>query len=441
MGPSAQTSGAAFASPDSCTPSSTKRVPQNCLQSGPLWFDGPEDREYYHSKLQSHDFRGYGSIDQDTVQPEYRIPENSIKFVLQSLGSTFLNGFPVAQTSRGLEAYVGFDDAESRQVTERKEGLTLGEAIQSLYMVRLRQDNKWLPMTMAYEGGWRVDDVPADEGSILAGNLWLGDVVDSVNFELLKYNDITALVSIHPQGFRSKGQEKHGKNGEIVATSPIRWRLQLELTDSKDSDMEARFESVYDFIRGHITGGRNVLVHCIAGLSRSVAVVRDFHQRMMLERGILFLDRGSGTPDEKYKRLSESRESYFKLLQKARPGITEGNFKDQLDNSTRALCGLPPNPKSSPIASTDHKPTDSEAGGKLGEAVAMVFFFYRLRPSAHVIKIFENTRRKHERRRVELGNVREVFSFPRTVIEWFEECKDEIGRGEVQRLLARALVV
>lgn len=411
-----QTSGAA----------SADTRPRHNQKDSRLWFDGPEYRELY-GLLQNQDFDGYSSIDQVTVQPAYRIPDSAMNYMMQVLQGAALEGVPHAKTSLGSghsTHYVGFDANELSVVMARPGGLTLGEAIQKLYMVRLREDNELLPMVEVYPHRDGLDDAK------IKGTVWLGDVVDSVNFKLLRQREITALVSIHPQGFRSKGQEKHGKDGIAVATSPIRWHLRLELTDSKDSDMESEFESVFNFIHDHVTSGRNVLAHCIAGKSRSVAVVRDFIQRMDVERGLL--DAEPGSAEDKYDRLKHAREAEFIRLKELRPGITEDNFKDQLDNSTRKLCGLPPAPKveeaKAKAADSNHQePVKDMAGGKLAEAVAMVFFFYRLRPSESVIKGFEIVRQYHSTKTSEESiKDRETFSFPEPLIRWFEKVKAEI---------------
>lgn len=316
-----------------------------------------------------------------------------------------------------FEHHVGFSKDELLRISQRHEGLTLGEAIQKLYVARLRESNRTLPMTKAYEGGWTLN-IPGGQLTTKAGNIWLGDVMDSVNFRLLERSNITAMVSIHPQDFRSRGQEMHGKNGESSPNSPIRWHLQLELADSKEADMESEFEKVFEFIQRHVVEGHNVLVHCIAGLSRSVAVVQDFIQRIEVKQGRIDM---TGTPTENYLRMKRSRDATFRRLKTIRPGITEDNFKDQLDNSTMKICGLSPKHKPAAAAS-DQQSKEHGGGGYIGDAVATVFFFYHLRPTAQVIRLFEKRRADHARKTKALGQALNGFSFSTPVIQWFEDC-------------------
>lgn len=378
------------------------------------WLDGPDYSSLYR-EIKYQGFEGYKCIDVDMVQPSYRIPDRSVGAVLQHIEEKYPKAALLEGQHLGSE-YVGFSKSQLLAVSQRRQGLTLGEAVQKLYMSRLRETNRLLPMTKVYEGGWTLK-TPGKEHPKPAGTVWLGDVVDSVNFGLLKQRNITAMVSIHPRDFRSMGQEKHGKNGEVVLNSPVRWHLQLQLADSKEADLESELEAVFEFIRLHIFEGRNVLVHCIAGLSRSVAVVQDFIQRIEVKRGRVDM---SGTATERYLRMRKSRDATFQRLRMMRPGISEDNFRDQLDNSTMRICGLLPRPK--PAAASKQKSKEHGGGGYMGDAIAMVFFFYKLRTTSKVLDIFEKRRTDHARKARELGQRQNGFLFPTEAIQWFQDC-------------------
>lgn len=387
------------------------------------WFDGP-DYQVFYEEIRHLAFDGYECIEREMVQPKYRIPNRSIRTVEKSMNGGPLEDGPLAEYEFGSDSSVGFSKSELLNLSQRRESLTLGEAIQKIYMSRLQQSNELLPMTKVYDGGWTLP-VQGDQHSNKAGTVWLGDVVDSVNLELLRTNNIAAMVSVHPHDFRSRGQDQHGSNGEIVSSSPVQWHLQVRLADSKEADLESEFDMIFAFIRSHVLEGHNLLVHCIAGLSRSVAVVRDFIQRIEVQRGKIDM---AGTAAEKYTRMKESSDATFQKLKTIRPGITEDNFKNQLDNSTKKICGLPRQTRV--VAGSKQKSKEHGGGGYIGDSVAMVFFFYRLRPTPKVIELFEQRRADHDRMERVLGKRRNAFSFPVVLIEWFEEC--------IQRLIPSA---
>lgn len=388
--------------------------PPGTLESSP-WLDGPDYQVLYH-EISHQNFDGYECIEKDMIRPNYRLPNRSIRAIEQGMIGDDSELGPPIEHPFDKDGCVGFSKSELLSVSQRPEGLTLGEAIQKIYMSRLYQSNRLLPMTKVYAGGWTIP-VSREHHSTKAGTVWLGDVVDSVNLELLRANNVTAMVSVHPLDFRSRGQAQHGRNGEVVSSSPIRWHLQVRLADSREADMESEFDTIFDFIRVHVLEGRNVLVHCIAGLSRSVAVVRDFIQRIEVQRGKVDM---TGTAAERYARMKESREATFTRLKTIRPGITEDNFGDQLDNSTMKTCGLPR--QSRVVAGSRQKSKEHGGGGYIGDSVSMVFFFYRLRPTPKVIQLFEQRRADHARMESVLGKKRNAFSFSVPLIEWFEEC-------------------
>lgn len=390
--------------------------PPGTIELSP-WLDGPDYKVLYQ-EISHQTFDGYECIEKDMIRPNYRLPNRSIRAVERDMARDIPELGPPTEHEFDKDDCAGFSKSELLSVSQSPEGLTLGEAIQKIYMSRLYQSNRLLPMTKVYEGGWTIP-VSREHRSIKAGTVWLGDVVDSVNFELLRAHNITTMVSVHPHDFRSRGQAQHGRNGEVVSSSPIRWHLQVRLADSREADMESEFDMIFDFIRSHVLEGHNVLVHCIAGLSRSVAVIRDFIQRIEVQRGKIDM---TGTAAERYARMKESREATFTTLKVIRPGITEDNFRDQLDNSTIKTCGLPRQSRVKADGRGRPKSKEHGGGGYIGDSVAMVFFFYRLRPTPKVIKLFEQRRADHARMESVLGKKRNAFSFPLPLIEWFEEC-------------------
>lgn len=56
-------------------------------------------------------------------------------------------------------------------------------------------------------------------------------------------------------------------------------RLEISARDNPFYDLSQHFDAAYDFIDQNLQNGRNVLVHCHAGRSRSAAIVAMYLQR------------------------------------------------------------------------------------------------------------------------------------------------------------------
>lgn len=52
--------------------------------------------------------------------------------------------------------------------------------------------------------------------------------------------------------------------------------MYIKLYDDPNSDISKYFDSTYSFIDSHIKQKKNVLVHCMAGISRSVTIVLNY---------------------------------------------------------------------------------------------------------------------------------------------------------------------
>lgn len=59
--------------------------------------------------------------------------------------------------------------------------------------------------------------------------------------------------------------------------------MYISLPDSPDANITQYFDKTYDFINKHISKGENVLVHCMAGVSRSSTIVLNYIIRKMYE--------------------------------------------------------------------------------------------------------------------------------------------------------------
>ncbi|KAF7493396.1 Dual specificity protein phosphatase 22 [Sarcoptes scabiei] len=93
--------------------------------------------------------------------------------------------------------------------------------------------------------------------------LFIGNIRDSRNFEQLKANSITHMVSIHDDtalGSRIEG---------------IKYLL-IGITDSPHQNIIKFIPKCNDFIHSARLAGGNVLIHCLAGMSRSVSIVAGY---------------------------------------------------------------------------------------------------------------------------------------------------------------------
>lgn len=103
------------------------------------------------------------------------------------------------------------------------------------------------------------------------GNLWVGGIE---SLQMLDEHNIGAVVTI-----LQKDRVLEDAIVDFVGTRP---HLRFYMYDSQEEPIEKFFVSSCKFIRRHIRAGRNVLVHCYAGISRSVTLCIYY---MMHERG------------------------------------------------------------------------------------------------------------------------------------------------------------
>mmetsp|Transcript_46908 Transcript_46908/g.73215 ORF Transcript_46908/g.73215 Transcript_46908/m.73215 type:complete len:368 (-) Transcript_46908:290-1393(-) len=116
----------------------------------------------------------------------------------------------------------------------------------------------------------QVYSVPSE---VLSGFLFLGNRECASNVEYLRNNGIDHILSIY--------------DDEDAPSIPsfTRW-LHLRAKDSEEEDISRLFGPACEFIENARVGSGKILVHCIAGRSRSVSVVLAYlmnHRRMNLE--------------------------------------------------------------------------------------------------------------------------------------------------------------
>lgn len=93
------------------------------------------------------------------------------------------------------------------------------------------------------------------------GNLWVGGLEA---LQLLDEKEIGAVITI-----LQKDRVDEQSIVDLVGTRP---HLRFYMYDAEDEPIETLFAASTKFISRHLRAGRNVLVHCHAGISRSVTL-------------------------------------------------------------------------------------------------------------------------------------------------------------------------
>lgn len=354
------------------------------IYSNGLWFeeeDAKPGKGYMglYDRLDQEFFRDYGCLEGNLVGPNFLVPDESIKrigrqLIQRSSSMPCVNVLGKAGKQHSIP-YVGTDFREYRT------NLTVGIAIQRIYMSILQRENAIRSITPFACG-------PANEWT-----LYIGDLVDSMNIHQLQDRNIGFVVSIHPKDFRSRGQDERLANAGIKHHS-------CQLDDSKGADMLSELGVLIKQINNHTNDKsikrRSVLLHCVAGLSRSVNVALGWSQSQYYEQKLKKLPPGTIPPKTKFEMLEEYRNRTFEELKLKRPGVKCDNFKKQLERHAAILVGydLPePGLATTPAAAAAaaapaKKKRDEEhgGGGYLKEAVVLFYYIYHLRPSSTVIK-------------------------------------------------------
>ncbi|CAK84908.1 unnamed protein product (macronuclear) [Paramecium tetraurelia] len=106
----------------------------------------------------------------------------------------------------------------------------------------------------------QMDDITCilDCGHI--GSLYLGNIESACDFELLKKLKIKSIISICTSKIPNQ------------ISSSMRYYQQIILDDNENANISRHFEICFDFIEKARSVG-NVLVHCMAGISRSATIV------------------------------------------------------------------------------------------------------------------------------------------------------------------------
>lgn len=347
------------------------------VRSNGLWFeDGGSGKAYtaLYSRLDQETFRGYPCLENNLVGGDFNVPEESIKRIDEQLTQQPPRTPCVNLNPKGQPHMLPYVDTQAnfRQYSNK---LKAGVAIQHIYMSILRRENALQGITPFAYGPEKTRE----------WTLYIGDLIDSMNMPLLQKLGIGFVVSIHPTDFRCRGQH------EKLQTAGIK-HLSCQLDDSKGADMLSNLGGLIARINNHTSSvldpkKRSVLVHCVAGLSRSVNVALGWAQKEYYDK-TLKNSTTVVTAKAKYDALNQERTNVFNDLKAKRPGVKCDNFKAQLERHAAQMAGYQgPGAPAPPVTAQPIKASEEHGGGGyLKEAVVWFYYIYHLRPSATVLQ-------------------------------------------------------
>lgn len=105
---------------------------------------------------------------------------------------------------------------------------------------------------------------PHSPHQIIPG-LFLGSYLDAIDIAKLKRLGIGAVLNVAHFENRTRSNYAHQLPGMVY--------MGIPMEDSESFPIERFFPKTNEFIQANLHKNRNVLVHCMAGVSRSVTVV------------------------------------------------------------------------------------------------------------------------------------------------------------------------
>lgn len=142
-------------------------------------------------------------------------------------------------------------------------------------------------------------------------HLYISNWETSNNPYILKKYNIKAVISLETTPKPDYILDYYNKN-KIE-------HMYIYIHDSPDVNISEHFDETYEFIHKHIQKGDNVLVHCMAGISRSSTIILNYMLRISYESG-----QGNSCPCNLFK-------SVLEYARKQRPIINPNSgFQKQL---------------------------------------------------------------------------------------------------------------
>ncbi|KAJ4022672.1 hypothetical protein NW752_000117 [Fusarium irregulare] len=242
-----------------------------------------------------------------------------------------------------------------------------------------------------------------------SGSIFIGGMNHALNETILEENNIQAVISIHPKDSLAwdKNDTTSGLQRYFTGSSVVKYPLIIPLEDNANSDLISCFDETNAFIKRNTVEGRNILIHCKSGRSRSVAVLIAFlQQKFYNEKAIASLEE-----KEALERMRLHREDVTEAIRKQRLPVViiMERFAELLELYDLQLIGAPaakgeaspatePVKSAIPVTEPDTKPklvaskvVQTKGGAAvLKICVAAVFFKNNQKPTeAAVHQFFE----------------------------------------------------
>ncbi|RBA21768.1 hypothetical protein FPRO05_00117 [Fusarium proliferatum] len=130
------------------------------------------------------------------------------------------------------------------------------------------------------------------------GSIFIGGMNHALNEDTLAKNGIQAVIAIHPKDSlawdednASYGLQRFYPDKNGMTSSVVKYPLIIPLEDNANSNLIDHFDETNAFIKLHSSKGRNILIHCKSGRSRSVAVLIAYlQQKFCSEKGIASME-------------------------------------------------------------------------------------------------------------------------------------------------------
>lgn len=122
------------------------------------------------------------------------------------------------------------------------------------------------------------------------GRVFLGGMNHALNDDTLREHDISAAISIHPPDLLAWHPTDTlyalRRFSNPTSSCSVKHHLMIPLEDKANADLMEYFDQTNEFLATNLREGRNILVHCKSGRSRSVAAVIAYLQRKYYETTI-----------------------------------------------------------------------------------------------------------------------------------------------------------
>lgn len=292
----------------------------------------------------------------------------------------------------------------------------LRTAIQKYISFLLGEEAKWNPVTL-------INRQPKDcPRPLWSGQLYLGGIKDSANKKFLTENEISGVVSIHPDDWLAKEVWKENDvlerwDGRLLRpewTDGKVVQCLFELKDESNEDLIACFPKAFRFIDYYLSQGKNVLVHCKMGQSRSASLAIAYevymYRRLLLnqktpkgfdkmkasEKLEILKTKLKEFTDDISMPKNEPNRNGPRTDQNKRRGISTQKFQDQLLDYLQQLAqgGVE---KTEPVQQP--KPTEKKAiggGGIIKYAALLCCYMGDVKPTREILSYWSSLKNTNQ---------------------------------------------